>query len=67
MLLCHVTCWINVREIYLSVSIHKLKSNLGEIGDILEADQDDLDFLKKFLNNPALKNILQVMIQYLMS
>ncbi|XP_048775821.1 protein PALS2-like [Ostrea edulis] len=43
-----------------SVSIHKLKSNLGEIGDILEADQDDLDFLKKFLNNPALKNILQV-------
>lgn len=29
------------------------------VGDIVEADQDDLDFLKNFLNNPALKSILQ--------
>lgn len=28
----------------------------------MEADQDDLDFLKNFLNNPALKSILQVRI-----
>ncbi|XP_034303986.2 protein PALS2 [Magallana gigas] len=41
------------------VSLHKLKTNLNEIGDIVEADQDDLDFLKNFLNNPALKSILQ--------
>lgn len=32
------------------------------MGDIVEADQDDLDFLKNFLNNPALKSILQVRI-----
>lgn len=28
----------------------------------MEADQDDLDFLKNFLNNPAFKSILQVRI-----
>lgn len=44
------------------MSLHKLKTNLNEIGDIVEADQDDLDFLKNFLNNPALKSILQVRI-----
>lgn len=49
----------------ISVSIHKLKTNLDEIGDIVEADQDDLDFLKNFLNNPALKSILQVRIHVL--
>lgn len=49
----------------ISVSIHKLKTNLDEIGDIVEADQDDLDFLKNFLDNPALKSILQVRIHVL--
>lgn len=47
------------------MSIHKLKTNLDEIGDIVEADQDDLDFLKNFLNNPAFKSILQVRIHVL--
>ncbi|XP_069108709.1 protein PALS2-like [Argopecten irradians] len=40
-------------------SLHVLQDNLGEVGDEVGADRDDLAFLKQFLESPLLESLVQ--------